>query len=175
MLPPLLMSVFMAWRLHVLKKHDRVLYKFCETRRQLMGLMREQNYNLGRQDYLALKQLSIWTDYAIHYYNDGKRSMFNARRVMEEIKTLKQVDKRIKRRVIRDPEVGKLYRQFINALFSGFLAFTPFFRSELVLRLLPVIAQLLARMGLVYFKKNAARIADSVSWFSEERRTLSHS
>ena len=167
--PALIGSLVMIWRLHSLKKHDRVLYKFCENRRHLMSFMREQNYDLKRQDYIALRTLQNWSDYAIHYYNERKHSMFNARRVMEEIKVLKQVDNRIKRKIIVDPKVGEIYKEFGGALFSAFVAFTPFITSEAIIRILPLLAKLLARIGISYFKHNANRIAKSLSWLQEER------
>jgi len=168
--PPLIGSVAMIWHLHALKKHDSVLFKFCETRRNLMSFLRQENYNLKRQDYMALRQLGNWTDKAIHYYNDGKKSMFNARRLAYEIKIMKQVDKKIKKRIIQSEEVGALYRQFGSALFSAFWAFTPFLRSEIVITLAFPILRLLARHGTRHLKAKMTRLLENISWVSNEKQ-----
>ncbi|MFL6283259.1 MAG: hypothetical protein ACJ74Q_08985 [Pyrinomonadaceae bacterium] len=172
MVPPIVGSVYMIWHLRRLKKHDHVLFKFCQTRRDVMTLLREENYDLRRPDYLALRYLAVFSSGMIHHFNDLKKSRFNARKFVEEVRRAKLIDKKIKKKAIKDERIGALYHQFERAHIAAFFAFTPFFTSEIVLRLLPFFVQLLAKVGLWYFRHNARRITDAVSWVQEEKRAL---
>jgi hypothetical protein len=172
MVPPVVGSVYMIWHLRRLKKHDQVLFGFCQTRRDVMALLREEDYNFRRPDYLALRNLVVFSSGMIHHFNDLKKSLFNARKFVEEVRRAKLIDKKIKRKAIKDERIGALYHQFERAHIAAFFAFTPFFTSELVLRLLPLLVRLLAKVGLLYFRHNARRITEAVTWVQEEKRTL---
>lgn len=71
--------------------------------------------------------------------------------------------------------MGNLYQQFGYSLIGAFFAYTPFLRSEVVLRFTPLVVKVLASIGLKYFKVNARRMVESVTWLSEEKRALSYS
>lgn len=80
MTPVLLMIVAMILRLRALKKHDKVLYAFCQLRRDTMSLIREHNYDLCRQDYIALRDIEDGLSDTIHDYNMHKVYLFNFRK-----------------------------------------------------------------------------------------------
>src|SRR5688572_20065178 len=88
MIPALLITVGMILRLRKLTKHDRVLYAFCQVRRDTMDLIRKYNLDLTKEDYVALRYIERATSDTIHDYNFCKVYIFNFRRFSAALRRL---------------------------------------------------------------------------------------
>ena len=69
MIPVLFFSVLMIIHLRRLKKHDEVLYTFCQNRREIMFMIREENFALSKKDYFDLRKLAEVNNKTIRHFN----------------------------------------------------------------------------------------------------------
>lgn len=156
-----LLALWMAFNLLKIRKHDRVLFQFCQLRRDIMDLLRTRGFNLPKNEYLIVRGILGTVNKAIHGYNDHKTSFFNFRsfaRFLREFKRNASAAERLP--APRDPEVREIASGFEKAMRRGFLTYTPFIRSELGLRLLVILSFLLAKAGL----KSVQQIFENLSW-----------
>ena len=93
--PVLIGALYMILRLRGLKKHDEVLYMFCQVRRETMDLIREHNFELAEEDYSALKEIADVTGATIHDYQLCKIYVFNFRRFLTAIRRFKEWSERL--------------------------------------------------------------------------------
>jgi hypothetical protein len=142
--PALLMSAYMIMRLRDLKKHDTVLYRFCEIRRGIMRLLRERGTTLSQHDYVAVRTLVDAINTMIHNYRSDKRLMFNGRaflRYMREYHVTSATVDRLNN--IEDPEIQHLRDETGLAMAIAFYKYTPFLALQIVI----LAFSLLARLG----------------------------
>jgi hypothetical protein len=165
MIPSMLSALIMIFMLHRLRKHDRVLFEFCENRRDIMGYLREEGADLSVGDYVDVRSLVEVANGRIHYFNECKPYHFNLRRFMEYLGSVKQDDEAIH---IENERVVQLYDRHVYALLRAFFAFTPFIKSELVLGISIAIASALAQTGFARVKRKAAQWADVIRWVESE-------
>lgn len=135
------MSSYFSVKSH--EKHDRVLFAFCQIRRDLMAELREQFDSLSQQEYESAKFLLDTLNKVIRHYRSHKTFMFNLRKahrvIKKDLRRYHAVQKRIHDRLSKvppDTKIAKLYGDFSRAVMVGFLTYTPFILSEIVLRLL---------------------------------------
>ena len=95
LVPVIFASIFMIGRLRRLKRHDKVLYKFCKNRRELMSIIRERNFSLEKDYYFALRELTDETNGAIHFFNEYKPFHFNLRKNIAYLRRLVESKKGI--------------------------------------------------------------------------------
>ena len=70
--PVLIYSLFIIHKFNKLKKHDTVLYRFCQIRRNIMKLLRDNYLDLTVDSYKTLRNLLRNINLAIHDYNNLK-------------------------------------------------------------------------------------------------------
>ncbi len=163
--PPLLASVCMLFYLRRLKKHDKVLYRFCQLRRDTMSQIRERNFDLRVEDYVALRQLLDRTSETIHDFNNCKVSLFNIRNYSIQVHRAKSLEETS---VERAPEIQELTGRYALAMLVAFFTFTPLIKSELVLRGLPFILKFLASISGNYLKAKVKKTEEIVTWIKQE-------
>jgi hypothetical protein len=163
--PPLLASIYMLFHLRRLKKHDKVLYRFCQLRRETMSLIRKGNFDLKLEDYIALRQLLEKTSETIHDFNNCKVSLFNIRNYSIQVHRAKSLEETS---VERAPEIQELTGQYALAMLVAFFTFTPFIKSELVLRGFPFILKVLASISGNYLKGKLKKVEEIVAWIRHE-------
>lgn len=169
--PPLLATVIMIWRLRSMEKHDKVLYRFCEIRRQTMSLIRERNFDLTPEDYLALRQVAEATSATIHDYNSFKIYIFNFRKFLAAIRRMEKLEVTLTHGRELKPEITMLRNRFADAMLFAFVTFTPFFKSERVLLVFHHTCSALAKLGIAYFKTKARGMAEIASFVEREKQT----
>jgi len=148
-IPALIMLSFMIMQFYAIKKHDKVLFEFCQARRDLMGILRRDNVNISKKNYVALTKLVEFLNRTIHNYDEMKTSLFNIRKFFRYLKQYEKDIKKIEKIKIPDnPEVIEIYRKSSIAMLKAFLTYTPFIKSQLCLYLL---VHLLKTIG--YFSK----------------------
>ena len=78
---PLLVLQVRTWLyLRKMRQNDRVLFQFCDFRRELTGFMRtDQVYGLGSQDYADFRSLLDTANITVHHFH-ALRPAFNIRR-----------------------------------------------------------------------------------------------
>ncbi len=160
--PVLILSLVMLVYLRRLKKHDEVLYAFCEIRREIMAILRRDLFEIQREKYVGLKHLLDATGNAIHYYNDNKATMFNYRRFAQWLRDSRASAETVQRlNLPNDPEILKIREHFGVAMVSAFCAYTPLFRSELLIR----VSLLLLRTAVNAGWQQAEGIFQFADWF----------
>ncbi len=148
-----------------LRKHDKVLFEFCQLRRDLMSILRRNLFVINEKDYLDAKELLDLTNNMIHYYNHHKKTTFNFFWFIETIKETRKSSEEIKGRVpIVNKEINNLYGLFSNTLISAFLKYTLFLRSKIIIRLLISILQFFAKISI--YKIRSA--IDYLKWLEKE-------
>ena len=125
------------------EKHDRVLFAFCQIRRDLMAELRERFDSLSPEEYESAEFLLGMLNKVIRHYRSHKTFMFNLRKarrmIRNDLRHYHVVQKRIHKQLSMVPpntKIAKLYSDFSRAVMAGFLTYTPFILSEIVLRLL---------------------------------------
>lgn len=131
------MSLFMIRQLRIIKKHDRVLFNFCQVRRDAIGILREKNLNIPKKEYTALRHILEILNMTIHNYDEMKASFFNVRsRFFKSIKEFAKNREQIEQIDIPDnQDIVDIYNKFGCALLFAFFSYTPFIKSELCLKL----------------------------------------
>ncbi len=125
------------------EKHDRVLFAFCQIRRDLMKELRERFDSLTPLEYESARFLLDTLNKVIRHYRRHKTSMFNLRKIRREIEKdlrhYRAVEERVRRQLAKvppDKKIAELYSDFSRAAVTGFLAYTPFILSEIIFRVL---------------------------------------
>lgn len=147
------------------RKHDVVLYRFCQIRRELMAFLRAEGTQLSAGDYrFALRFVSALHG-TIHNYKDHKEGMFNFRLFLLFLKRFSESVDELRRIPTSDlPRLQELRYRYGNAMLRGFVVFTPFFRSEMVLRLLSAMA----RVGGKYFAGRVKKVLVAFRQLADE-------
>lgn len=78
-IPAFIMSLFMIVHLLSIKRHDKVLFQLCHIRREVMSLLRDDNFDMPRDDYISLRRLLDALNINIHHYKKHKSLLFNFR------------------------------------------------------------------------------------------------
>ena len=82
----LVVGAFLLASLIAIKKHDRVLFRFCQIRRDLMKDLRDRyDTTLNQQEWQAAKFLLEKLNGVIQHYHSHKTTMFNLRKVRQMI------------------------------------------------------------------------------------------
>lgn len=145
MVPVLLMEVCMLLYLYRRRRHDKVLFRFCQIRRDLMQLLRDRGSSLSREEYKDARELLNVLSFTIHNYRDQKTKIFDGRKFLRFRNSAEKIRQA---EPSADPEIAALYVRTAHALVRGFIAYTPFFASELALRLVLLGAQMLGNLGI---------------------------
>ena len=153
-LPSLVLCFFALVYLHYVRKHDRVLFRFCQIRRDMMSLLRERGTELSKEDYAALRFFLKGINNLVQRYSVHKFKMFNARafvawvrnnaKLLEESAAIPESD---------DKEIQALQLRTTIAIALGFFAYTRFLRFEVMAKFLAHLAKLFARFGSGVLKK----------------------
>ena len=139
-----------------MQKHDRVLFPFCQLRRDVMSFLYRNSMkdadSLSPSEYEFIRQLLNVLDATIHSYNQHKTSMFNLRKIAKHLETYRKASETALK-VPDHPEVQEFHQRIHQLLVVAFLAYTPLIRWELALRLI-VLA---GRIGYGAGKREAFR------------------
>lgn len=144
-----LVSGIMLIRLFMQQKHDTVLFRLCQTRRDIMKILRDRGFNLSKEEYLVLRELLQAVSGMIHHYEKCKATVFNLRKIKNYAKNLKKQDDDIARfDNVRDEEIREVIRSFRLNMFLAFFAYTPLMKSGFVLYLLAKFFKFLSSLGI---------------------------
>lgn len=174
---PLLVLQVRTW-LYLRKMHqnDRVLFQFCDFRRELMGFLRtDQVYNLSPQSYDTFRLLLDNTNLTVHHFH-ALRPAFNWRRVWRTMREMsgqigEQEAHALREAVKAHPQVEYFMHRMLTCWATAFFAYTPFLRHKLLLRVLSQGASLLKAVGN---RKWARLLEEARSMASQANEALDH-
>jgi hypothetical protein len=159
LLPAALMNLFMLWHLHKVRKHDVVLYRFCAIRRDIMQLLRLRGESLPTDDYAAVREYLRMLNGFINGYSKHKTTLLNLRVFVAWVRENAAALKAAKGLPeTKDVEIRRLQARARAAVALGFFSYTPFLRSELLLKFATEVASLLGRLGSTYLRMQSQRI-----------------
>jgi len=172
----LLSSLLCLWMgIHLLRmrKHDVVLFRLCEVRRELMTILRDRGFNLPKNEYLAARLILSAANSAIQNYNHSKMFLFNCRAFVKYLRIYKEEITSVTKKVPapKDEEILEISSKFNYAMAKGFLAYTPFIRSEIGLMVLVFLFRFLVRAGVKTLQKQF----EDLVWAREHIRCLRES
>ena len=156
-----------------MRKHDRVLFPFCQLRRDVMSFlyrnMMEDTDSLSPSEYGFIRQLLHVLDATIHNYNQHKTSMFNLRKIAKHLKTYRKASE-IALKVPDHPEIQEFHERIHRLLVVAFLAYTPLIRWELAVRLIVLAGRIGYRAGKQEALREAEYIAESAEKVRKDAR-----
>ncbi len=123
-------------------KHDRVLFAFSRLQSAVTNDMiaRYKADTLTRQDFEAAQFLSKMLDNIALHYDRHKTTMFNLRKMQrmieQDLERYEEIRKQVREQFPADTKIAALYDDFNRAATNALLAYTPFIRTEIILRLL---------------------------------------
>jgi len=147
----LLSTFWMILRMRKVKRHDEVLYRFCELRRDAMKTLRDKSSieAMTRQEYIVLRKLLETLNVIIEAYKTHKTVIFNLRTLVRVLSEYKRYNKKAESiEKTKHEGIEFLRIGIMKALLHGFLAYTPFIKSEVVVRVVLAILGLLAQSGV---------------------------
>ena len=170
------LALFIYDQIHIrrVKKHDGVLFPFCQLRRDVMKFrydaIMSSSTALSREESESLRRLSRVLDKVIHNYSQHKKIMFNLRAMMMHMRKHRAVLKEIKPLQLTDnSDIQEFYARFAYLSAKAFIAYTPLIRSEFVLRASAFFAQFIWRVGKMraqYFIQCAATVREDERRFA---------
>ena len=115
-----------------IQKHDRVLFPFCQLRRDIMrflyiNVIDDVDPPLSLAEYKFVRQLSNVLDAIIHNYNQHKTSIFKVRKIAKHLQIYRKVSKTALE-VPDHTEIQEFHECIRRLLVAAFLAYTPLIR-----------------------------------------------
>lgn len=175
LVPVLVLSLVMIQRLHEMRKHDSVLYRFCEIRRRMMRLLRDRGSSLPADDYSGARLLLHVLNSTIHNYHQEKRRMFDGRgfiRYLREYRTTSETFESLN--VLADAELQDLRNETGRAMVDGFFTYTPFLRFEILARAVLFGLSLLAKLGLSRMRTTASVVKSALSTAEQQAQEFGY-
>ena len=122
-----------------MQKHDRVLFPFCQLRRDVMRFLYmnviENAGSPSPAEYKFVRQLLNGLDATIHSYNQHKALMFNVRKIAKHFQIYRKVSKAALETPAH-PEIREFHERIHRLPVTAFLSYTPLIRWGLALRLI---------------------------------------
>ncbi len=104
-----------------------------------MHILREKNFSLSKDEYLAIRRLVSALNFTIRNFFDYVKKFQESAKQIEKLNSHK------------NPEIQKLYKNYAYALFEAFFRYTPFIRSKFLLNLLIYIFKASLKISENYF------------------------
>ena len=165
-------------RQKAMQKHDRVLFPFCQLRRDVMRFLYmnviRNTGALSPAEYKFVRRLLNGLDTTIHSYNQHKTLMFNVRKIAKHLQMYRKVSKAALE-TPDHPEIWEFHERVHRLLVAAFLSYTPLIRWEPALRLI-VFAYRMGKQGgtrrreVEYVVKNAEKVRDDARHYNVSLR-----
>lgn len=166
----LILSLIMSFIFRKMKCHDKILFQFCQIRRDIIALLSEKENILTKNQYMAVRETLRVLNMVIHSYNHIKGTVFNYRKFEKQMKNFRDNTMKIKSILETDDhQITALQNKLRKALFLAFLTYTPFLGSEICCRILLELFKILAKTGIKKLESGARYLV----WVMEEKNALS--
>ena len=164
-MPAFVMLILSMTQLFLLKRHDKVLYRFCQFRRELISFTHDKFDTLDDKEKEKISQLVDQTNYIIHEFPSLKRSVFRMKFFSNITFFTKQEFEKVEVLLFQTDNKdlkGLLKKQNLNILYASY-SYTPFFVVKFCFILLTVLGNLFVRVGITQMKE----ALDNVSWYKD--------
>jgi len=142
---------FMIWRISKMNRHDVVLYRFCELRRRTIRHLRDEDViqALSRHEYISLRKMLEMLNAIILHYKSHRTIIFNLRCFVKYLADFKAQNKKAQCINSTNNEyIEELRSDIQSALLFAFMRYTPFIRSEIVIKVSIFFLGMLANAGV---------------------------
>jgi hypothetical protein len=147
--PSLVFALYMIVVFRKKKKHDDILYRFCQVRRDAIAMIDRRNVELSRKQYASIRNILESVNAMIHNYEQCKTTVFNFRKFVRFLKFYRDAARQAESiHIPNDPEIIAFHHQYKTAIIEAFLAYTPLIKSEICVKLLVALFVFLAKAGL---------------------------
>jgi hypothetical protein len=169
--PSIIILLVTMFELLIVRKHDSVLYQYCQLRRNILGYLRTKGTRLSEPDYVLANQMLDYVGITIHDFHKLKEEVFNVRKARKLAKASWRVH--TKRDIFAETsnkQLKNLQNQFRFLILISIFAYTPFLKSEVVLRLLYQLAKFIAKLGWQVGKKSLVffdGLRKDIKWLKE--------
>lgn len=152
LIPLLVLQLHTWWYLRITRQNDRVLFQFCDFRRELMTFLRtDQAYDLNLASYNQFRMLLETTNLTVHHFR-RLRPTFNFRRTWKALRAMagqmNEQESQIINSSVMHPQIDYFAHRMLACWGTAFFAYTPFLRHEMLLALLHHIAGLFKKAGV---------------------------
>ena len=161
-----------------IQKHDRVLFPFCQLRREIMRFLYmnaiKNTNSLSLTEYKSVRRLLNVLDAAIHDYNKHKTLMFNVGKIAKHLKMYRKVSKATLE-IPDHPEIREFHERVRRFLVAALLVYTPLVRWELAFRLVVFAYRMSKQDGIrrrraEYVVKSAEKVRDDARHYNVSLR-----
>lgn len=167
--PVMLLMVFMIFKLHQIKKHDSVLFRFCQLRRDIMGYLRKDFDSITKSDHNEVRMLLRLLNSTIHDYDEHKKGLFKINKFIVQAKTVYKSVNEAKRKESKNNDVIKgFYKDYGKIMLIAYLTYTPFLKSKIIIAVLTAILEFLAK----YFNRYIKHHITFLEWLKGESNRL---
>lgn len=140
--------VIQAYKLLEVKKHDKHLFRFCNLRREAVKYLSCSYQDLSRNDYIALRKTIETLNGIIGSYKEHKTVVFNFRLFVRYLNDLKEFEKTTEKISTNNEKIKDFIRSLHKLIFKAFLAYTPYFKSEIAFYLIVQLFSFGVRAGV---------------------------
>jgi len=150
-IPFLLFSFYMITKISTERRHDKILFKFTQLRRDAMAILIRDNFSIQKQKYISLSELVSLLDVTIKSYDDIKISFFTIKNFFSYLRYYEKDKEMIEEiKIPNDSETVEIYNSFITAMIEALFTYSSFIRSNLCLS---ILINLLKTVGYLGIKK----------------------
>jgi len=143
-IPILLMQIYYLIKFYYIKNHDKVLFNYCQLRRDIMTKLRKDGLILNDNDFRVLTELTNYVDHIIHYYKLHKKHTFRLKNFLEFLKKSQNTVKKVNRlNNTNNEEVKTFIDKAGYYTIFGIVRHTPFFFSQVMLHILVFFSKIL--------------------------------
>lgn len=123
----MLCFLFFSCRLlNGMKKHDTVLFMFCELRREIMQYLRENFDGISKAEAKNCLAILDCVNSEIHFFSRNKREVYNILNLIDNIRRSTVMVKRINFSE-PSPALGDFVKKFNAIRFEAFRTFSPLY------------------------------------------------
>jgi len=168
--------IFLLLRLHYksykIKKHDDVLFQFCNIRRDVMKYLRDNMDHISQEEYKSLKHLLKQLNILIRDYEALTSMIFDLGHLFKEAdKTRKYVLILEKIKLPDNKEIERLYFNQKRAMLYAFMRYTPFVRS-IILPVLVTSLKFLIQKLFSYLNEKIPQIETTIRWLEDKIKPI---
>ena len=171
-------ALIFRFRQKEMQKYDRVLFPFCQLRREIMRFLYmnaiKNTNSLSLTEYKSVRRLLNVLDATIHDYNKHKTLMFNVGKIAKHLKMYRKVSKATLE-IPDHPEIREFHERVRRFLVVALLAYTPLVRWELAFRLVVFAYRMSKQDGIrrrraEYVVKSAEKVRDDARHYNVSLR-----
>lgn len=168
--PALIILASGIFELRRIQKHDNVLFAYAQLRRNILFYLKEYGMKISDTDYKIVNELLDRVDATIHHFTDFKTTYFNIRKLRKLTKKLKlqEIKTGFVLKKTQNKDINKLQKQYEYLIVKSCFTYTPFFRSEVFLKISFLVFKLFILAGV----KKWQNLINDINWLKDKKSWL---